>query len=50
MSGKDIGQKRKMALQFALTFLKNEKRLCNLRWHFAKMKIVSSFCADISQK
>ena len=27
----DISQKRKMALQNALTFLKTEKRLCKMR-------------------
>ena len=41
-SGKDKAQ-------FAPAFCKNEKRLCNLRQHFAKMKNVSAICAGILQ-
>jgi hypothetical protein len=39
-----------MALQNALTFLKNEKWLCKMRWHFSKMKNGFAKCADVSQK
>ena len=36
-------------LQNALTFLKTEKWLCNLRWHFPKLKNGFAKCAGISQ-
>ena len=39
-----------MVLQIALAFLKNEKWLCKLRWHFAKLKNGFANCAGISQK
>jgi hypothetical protein len=38
-----------MALQNALAFLKTEKCLCKMRWHFSKLKNDFAKCAGISQ-
>ncbi|MBQ5694439.1 MAG: hypothetical protein IIV71_04175 [Bacteroidaceae bacterium] len=38
-----------MALQNALAFLKTEKWLCKMRWHFSKLKNGFAKCAGISQ-
>jgi hypothetical protein len=39
----------KTFLQNALAFLKTERCLCKMRWHFPKLKNVFAKCADISQ-
>ena len=43
-----ISQNRKMALQNALAFLKNEKWFCKMRWHFSKLKNAFAKCVGIS--